>query len=85
MSDIIHPQLPYCFNFLLTVSFLIGRALQRAAAAAAIERARRARTAQGVPAKGGGGGKGKAVEEREEECQVCSSEFTIRGDGGESF
>eukprot|EP00985_Skeletonema_marinoi_P002413 scaffold1010_cov112-Skeletonema_marinoi.AAC.1 len=58
------------------------RALQRAAAAAAVERARRARMAQGGAAKGGGG-KGKGAEEREEECSICQSEFTVRGDGGE--
>ncbi len=59
-----------------------GRALQRAAAAAAVERARRARVQQGGAAKGGGG-KGKGVEEREEECSICQSEFTVQGDGGE--
>mmetsp|Transcript_28854 Transcript_28854/g.44573 ORF Transcript_28854/g.44573 Transcript_28854/m.44573 type:complete len:666 (+) Transcript_28854:103-2100(+) len=60
------------------------RALQRAAAAAAVERARRARMAQGGAAKGGGG-KGKGAEEREEECSICQSEFTVRGDGGVAF
>lgn len=30
-----------------------------------------------------GGGKGKGAEEREEECSICSCEFTIQGDGGE--
>jgi hypothetical protein len=39
--------------------------------------------AQGVAAKGGG--KGKGAEEREEECSICQSEFTVRGDGGECF
>jgi len=38
--------------------------------------------AQGGAAKGGGG-KGKGAEEREEECSICQSEFTVRGDGGE--
>ncbi len=38
--------------------------------------------AQGGAAKGGGGGKGKGAEEREEECSICQSEFTVRGDGG---
>jgi hypothetical protein len=37
----------------------------------------------GVAAKGGG--KGKGAEEREEECSICQSEFTVRGDGGECF
>ena len=67
------------FSFSL---FQTGRALQRAAATAAVERARRARMAQGGAAKGGGG-KGKVAEEREEECSICQSEFTVRGDGGE--
>ena len=40
--------------------------------------------AQGGAAKGGGG-KGKGAEEREEECSICQSEFTVRGDGGECF
>ena len=31
----------------------------------------------------GGGGKGQGAEEREEECSICQSEFTVRGDGGE--
>ena len=61
-----------------------GRALQRAAAAAAVERARRARMAQGGAAKGGGG-KGKGAQEVEEECSICQSEFTVQGDGGEYF
>ena len=69
------------FSFCLIYHFA-GRALQRAAAAAAVERARRARMAQGGAAKGGGG-KGKGAEEREEECSICQSEFTVRGDGGE--
>ncbi len=39
--------------------------------------------AQGGATKGGGGGgKGKGTEEREEECSICQSEFTVRGDGG---
>ena len=65
-----------------SLTLFTGRALQRAAATAAVERARRARIAQGGAAKGGGG-KGKGVEEREEECSICQSEFTVRGDGGE--
>lgn len=48
----------------------IGRALQKAAAAAAINRAWRARMAGGEPTKGGG--KGKGTEEREEECLEVS-------------
>eukprot|EP00571_Detonula_confervacea_P015598 CAMPEP_0172308344 /NCGR_PEP_ID=MMETSP1058-20130122/8963_1 /TAXON_ID=83371 /ORGANISM="Detonula confervacea, Strain CCMP 353" /LENGTH=639 /DNA_ID=CAMNT_0013020731 /DNA_START=11 /DNA_END=1930 /DNA_ORIENTATION=+ len=60
------------------------RALQRAAAAAAIERARRARMARGG-AGAKGGGKGKGVEEREEECSICSCDFTVQGDGGVAF
>ena len=32
-----------------------------------------------------GGGKGKGAEEREEECSMCQSEFTVRGDGGECY
>jgi len=40
--------------------------------------------AQGGAAKGGGG-KGKGAEEREEECSICQSEFTVRGDGGVAF
>ena len=52
------------------------RALQKAAAAAAVERARRARETLGAPAKGGGG-KGKGADEREEECSICQSEFTV--------
>jgi len=62
------------------------RALQLAAAAQAIERARRARMARGgVDAKGGGGGKGKGAEEREETCLCCQLEFTVAGDGGVAF
>jgi hypothetical protein len=97
--DLPHQYLVYtlscCFRIINLLSFSLvslslslsllhtGRALQRAAAAAAVERARRARMAQGVAAKGGG--KGKGAEEREEECSICQSEFTVRGDGGECF
>ena len=59
-----------------------GRALQKAAAANAVERARRARMAQGGAVNKGGGGKGKGANEREEECSICNSEFTVQGDGG---
>ena len=59
-----------------------GRALQKAAAADAVERARRARMAQGGAVNKGGGGKGEGADEREEECSICNSEFTVQGDGG---
>jgi len=59
------------------------RVMQKTAAKEAVERARRARMAQGVPAKGGG--KGKGADEREEECSICQSEFTVHGDGGVAF
>lgn len=70
-------------SFSFTLSFSTDRALQRAAAAAAVERAMRARMAQGGAADKGGEGKGKGADEREEECSICQSEFTVRGDGGE--
>ena len=43
-----------------------GRALQKAAAAVAVERARRARLAQGGAVNKGGGGKGKGANKCEE-------------------
>lgn len=66
------------------IYFSKGRALQRAAAAAAVERARRARMARGG-ADAKGGGKGKGAEEREETCSICQCEFTVAGDGGVAF
>ena len=41
--------------------------------------------AQGGQVNKGGGDKGKRPEEREEECSICQTEFTIGGDGGVAF
>ena len=41
--------------------------------------------AQGGGANKGGNDKGKRPEEREEECSICQTEFTIGGDGGVAF
>ena len=41
--------------------------------------------AQGGAVNKGGGGKGKGANEREEECSICNSEFTVQGDGGVAF
>ena len=63
-----------------------GRAMRRAAAAAAVERAHQARIQRGQVNKGGGGkGGGKGAAEREETCISCHVEFTVGGDGGVAF
>ena len=60
--------------------------MRRAAAAAAVERARQARIQRGQVEKGGGGkGGGKGAESREETCISCQVEFTVGGDGGVAF
>lgn len=60
--------------------------MRRAAAAAAVERARQARIQRGQVNKGGGGkGGGKGAEAREETCITCQVEFTVGGDGGVAF
>lgn len=60
------------------VSLRRRRALKRAAAVEAVERARLAREARG-DAKGPVKGKGA---EKEETCPVCQCEFTVSGDSG---
>jgi hypothetical protein len=74
----------FLFPFVLTLSLIVspGRALQKAAAAVAVERARRARMAQGGAVNKGGGEKGKGADEREEEFSICNSEFYCAGGWG---
>lgn len=59
------------------------RALKRAAAAAAVERARLARISRGTENKVAGNA--KKNQEKEETCAVCQCEFTVSGDAGVSL